>query len=476
MKFGDFRQAPSLSIAIALLLLGSPVAAAVKISSKPTQNMTCTDGICTPTAKKAVLNISELADMLATGDATVKSSLTGQDIEIDAPLNWTTSGRLTLDSRHSIVFTRPLIVAGTGGLTIVTNHGGAGGDFSFVNRGHVEFWDLHGNLVINGQQYVLFKNLKNVDSMASHGTRFMALVRSHAVPAHMHAPMQHWPDVFEGLGNTISGLAILDDVTFDNVGLFAGVNIIRDLTLVDVQITGRGASQRVGAFAGDVGTAIINCYASGQVTATRSESRAGGLAGDNLGSIVRSHSDVTVSAGSGAKAAGGLIGQNDGKISKSYSSGSVTGGDGVMVGGLVGYTWAGSIQDSYATGPVTGGANSFVGGLTGSSFANGDQTPVIAASYSVSALTGGSGATIGGLIGEDIAQTGNADNYWDLETSGVSDPHQGAGNVADDPGLSDLTTAEFKSGLPSGFELATWKENAALNAGYPYLIDNLPPE
>ncbi|MEI9932852.1 MAG: hypothetical protein WDM89_20525 [Rhizomicrobium sp.] len=65
--------------------------------------------------------------------------------------------------------------------------------------------------------------------------------------------------------------------------------------------------------------------------------------------------------------------------------------------------------------------------------------------------------------------------YWDLDTSGISNPAQGAGNQASDPGITGLTTAQFQSGLPAGFDPGIWKQNAKLNNGYPYLIDNTPP-
>jgi hypothetical protein len=101
--------------------------------------------------------------------------------------------------------------------------------------------------------------------------------------------------------------------------------------------------------------------------------------------------------------------------------------------------------------------------------------PSIVASYSTSAVSGVSGTTVGGFIGEDLAQTGTTNAYWDLDTSGISDPAKGAGNVANDPGITGLTDAQLKSSLPAGFDKKVWKEKAGLNNGYPYLID-LPPQ
>src|ERR1043165_6635308 len=59
----------SVCAAIAALALGTLAAhAGVDISTKATQNMSCAAGTCSPTAKKAVLNVSDLTNMLTTGD------------------------------------------------------------------------------------------------------------------------------------------------------------------------------------------------------------------------------------------------------------------------------------------------------------------------------------------------------------------------------------------------------------------------
>ena len=90
------------------------------------------------------------------------------------------------------------------------------------------------------------------------------------------------------------------------------------------------------------------------------------------------------------------------------------------------------------------------------------------------AVSGGSNATVGGLIGQDASDAQNTSDYWDLDTSGISNPAQGAGNIANDPGITGLTTQQFQSSLPAGFDKNVWKEKASINGGYPYLIDNPP--
>jgi len=182
---------------------------------------------------------------------------------------------------------------------------------------------------------------------------------------------------------------------------------------------------------------------------------------------------------------GGLVGVNDGLcvsedcfgiVEESYSTGVISGSDEAMAGGLVGQNLGGKIQSSFANGKVSGGSSAFVGGLVGSNENNtSEQTdPIIMSSYSTGSVSGGLGATIGGLIGQDLADPGITNAYWDLDTSGVTDLSQGAGNIANDPGITGLTDAQLKSGLPAGCDKKVWKEKANINGGYPYLID-LPP-
>lgn len=59
--------------------------------------------------------------------------------------------------------------------------------------------------------------------------------------------------------------------------------------------------------------------------------------------------------------------------------------------------------------------------------------------------------------------------------SGITDLTKGAGNVASDPGITDLSDATLKSALPPGFSASNWAQNPSINGGLPYLIDNPPP-
>jgi hypothetical protein len=87
---------------------------------------------------------------------------------------------------------------------------------------------------------------------------------------------------------------------------------------------------------------------------------------------------------------------------------------------------------------------------------------------------GGAGSYIGGFIGYINAET-FVDAYWDTDTSGVADPSRGAGNVSNEPGITGLSDAQLKSGLPSGFDPSIWAQSPSINGGFPYLIANPPP-
>lgn len=488
------RYAATLASAV---LLTTAADAAIDISSRPTQNMSCSGGVCTATAKKAVLNVNDLAAMLAAGDATVKSGSSAQDIDIKAAISWTSASRLTLDSYHSIAFEKPLTVAGSGGgLTITTNDGGFAGDFTFSGQGHVEFWDVNvDRLMINGNQYQLAKSSHAITGKyKKHGgyAHYVALAKSYnAIKEGVHSSfiIGEVRGIFEGLGNTISNLSIQDSLDRD-VGFVGDTwvygGIVRDLNLRNATVSvenPRWDQESVGLLIGDAegtglnGPAFFRCSATGQVTVGENASGttfAGGLAGRLWAVGSQSFADVQVSAGDNSMV-GGLVGNNyAGAIEQSYATGPITAGKSSSAGGLAGsngWNHGTQIIDSYSTGSVVGDANSSLGGLVG------ENQNAVSSSYSTGVVSGGSGTIIGGLIGSDTSPSGNLSaDYWDLDTSGISDPSQGAGNVPNDPGISGLTDSQLKSGLPAGFDSNVWAQNPSISNGYPYLRANPPPK
>src|SRR3954447_3291094 len=100
----------SLLISVVALVISTAARADVSISNKPTQNMSCDARVCTATAQKAVLNVSDLQTMLGSGDVAVKTGVVAKDIILDQPLTWVSTSRLTLDAQQSIIVKKPMSV------------------------------------------------------------------------------------------------------------------------------------------------------------------------------------------------------------------------------------------------------------------------------------------------------------------------------------------------------------------------------
>jgi hypothetical protein len=235
-----------------------------------------------------------------------------------------------------------------------------------------------------------------------------------------------------------------------------------------------GYLSRVGGLVGFAYGSILNSHATGNVSAGQA-GWAGGLAAQSSWVLSRSYATGKVSvANIGEGEAGGLVAvvvsSNSQLLTESYATGDVEGTHGGYLGGLVGIAYNGTtITKSYALGSVSLPTyRGWVGGLLGW-----DNTATISQVYSIGSVSGGAAAFIGGLIGQD--STGSfSTSYWDLDTSGVSDPSRGAGSPLNDAGITGLADTQLKSGLPAGFDPAAWGQNPAINNGYPYLLA-VPP-
>ncbi|HEX3944411.1 MAG TPA: hypothetical protein VHW69_10020, partial [Rhizomicrobium sp.] len=537
---------------MALLLSSAAAQADLSISNKPTQNMSCNAGVCVATAKKAVLNVGDLQAMLASGNATVKTGSIAKNVEIDEPLTWANTSRLTLDAQQSIIVKKPVTITGSGALTIATNDGDSNGAFATSNKGAVTFWDLASGLVINGENYSLAGDIKTLAAdIAAKPAGNFALAKSYDAKADGPYSSVPIPTTFagklEGLGNRLANLTVQDSSSGE-VGLFANLgsgSVVENITLSRVNISG-AAAESVGSFVGESFGTLRNTHATGRITASIPDGTGGGLAGGNEGVITQSSANCMVSGGWAA----GLAGEDSGTINnsfasgsehggvmggltafevgtiedsystgsiktdasveaggiagitsafalveRSFSTGSITTGDGSFVGGIVGYIDGGAIDQSFAAGSLSVGMNGAVGGLVAGACGC-EGNAAINNSYAAGSARGKSGSQIGGIVGftqEDIAITatystgavnGNgaykggfigfdgepgdiATGYWDLDTSGISDPANGAGNVKNDSGLTGLTDLQLKSGLPGGFDPKIWGQSPNINNGYP---------
>ena len=390
-----------LSIITTALLLSSAMAQAnVSISGNPTENMNCAAGICTATANKAVLNVDELQNMLANGDVTVKTGRVAKDIYIDQPLTWTSTGRLTLDSHHSVMVRKPVTVADIGALTIVTNDHGENGEFATaLGQGSIQFSDLASSLIIDGHSYTLVGDVKTLAAdIAGNPAGFYALARNFDASAdgsYDEPPVATpFTGAFEGLGNAIQNVTISTKAV--QSGFFSAVGgSVRDLRLESETLTGgRHAS---GGLAANNSGIVSHVEVAGLVAARPNSGGAcvGGLVAYNGGMILNSSSRASVRTGYGVS--GGLVCQNTGRIVESFATGDVSG---EIAGGVVGEYNGGSLERSFATGAVGG---TYIGGLIGHIAIYFGQIG-IEDCYATGSVASGGGET-GGLIG--FAQGGD---------------------------------------------------------------------
>jgi CubicO group peptidase (beta-lactamase class C family) len=146
----------------ALLAACAAAHADVDISTAATVNMTCSDGVCAPTARHAVLNVTDLENLLASGNVTVTTTGSGVqagNLDVNAAVSWAGSNALALDAHQSITVGQPVVIGGLGGLSLTTNDGGKDGLLLFLGKGNVSFTNPASSLVIDGNTYALISTL-----------------------------------------------------------------------------------------------------------------------------------------------------------------------------------------------------------------------------------------------------------------------------------------------------------------------------
>jgi hypothetical protein len=455
----------SAGLALLAPLCAIQASADVRISSDPTENMTCSGGVCSPTAETAVLNVADLSGLLASGDVTVNSAGSGvnaYNIVIAASLSWTSASALTLNAGQDIRIEQPVTVIGNGGLTLTYDKYNR--DLYFTRTGNVQFWDASSSLTINRIRYTLAADLPTLArEIAARPQGHFALAKNYDASVdgtYPSTPIPRLEGVFEGLNNTISNLRI-SDTEGGNVGLFGSSHNLRDIGLIDANVsTSVTDGSFVGALAGSNSGQILNAYSTGSVSAPlngRTATFVGGLVGHSSRIIRRSYSTASAS---GPGESGGLVGKkSQGIIDRSFAAGAVTG---QYAGGLAGFD-NGPIENSFALAPVShSGSHTYLGGLVGQLVSSTVRT-----SYSAGAVDNSGNA--GGFAGD----YGNAafHCYWDMDASG----HKHGTAFGDVRGVKGLTTSMMKSGLPEGFDPAIWASDPNVNGGYPYLIANPPP-
>jgi hypothetical protein len=487
----------------------SPARAAMVVSADDTQNVSCASGVCSATAANAVFNFKALRKLLASGDVRLVPGEQAQDLVFTAPLRWASAHTLALDAFRGIEIDRPVQVLGEGGVSVTINDGGQGGRFTFAWDGFVSFLSLSSPLTVYGQAFTLVPDIQTLASdVSATPSGHYALANSYnAHPDGLYAsspvstPLS---GAFEGLGNRIDGLQINTASVGSSAGLFS--SDLPGATIENVRLThlsiyagsNNGVVSNVGGVVGLNAGTVRSSMVAGPVRGWNA-TFSGGIAGENTGMIDNSRVAGAVSG----NIAGGIAGENTGTIQDCYTTGSARAIMNVgtpLAGGLVGANLLGTLTTSFTTDAVSGIALSMVGGAAGNntgSIANiyalgsvagstlsdagglaGSNIGTISQSYAAGQVTGGSLATVGGLVGTDLTILPQiSSSYWDMTTSGIGASH-GAGNKSNDGGITGLTDAQLKSGVPSGFSNLVWSQNGAVNNAMPYLIAllTLPPD
>lgn len=262
--------------------------------------------------------------------------------------------------------------------------------------------------------------------------------------------------VYNGDGHQITGLFINRPST-NYQALFGrpGGATIKNLAVVDVNITG---GSYVGAIAGQTyngGTSIQKCSSSGQI--------------------------------SGGHCIGGIIGWLDwsASLSNSFSTASVSGTN--SIGGLVGILYSGSIVNCYSKGPVSGSESpgGLVGGYSGGSCSgsywdtqtSGQANSARGIGRNTDAMTYPYAADT--YVGWDFASTWNADTshyinsgYPYLFSNYIFSPPQAnnpqppdlSSSISVDTNLAwEIDTNVPETSPPSGYRLSLGYDNPPTN-------------
>ncbi|NTV02889.1 MAG: filamentous hemagglutinin N-terminal domain-containing protein, partial [Chlorobiaceae bacterium] len=401
-----------------------------------------------------------LSNALGSGNVTILSSQGSTangygDINVNDTVSWSANTTLTLTAARNICINAQMTLTGSSNLAmnpattnttgVVTDNSITGGtvlvgmnsDGTF--KGKIDFFQADGvtprsgtgHLSIGGTGCTLVSSLSALQGITG------GLAGSYALGADISGSnftaigttSSRFTGQFEGLGHTISNLAITGTT---GVGLFGAIgpsatirNLILDLgssTISGVTYVGGLVGYNTG---GTINNSVVNGgtltasgnYAGGLVgynsgglimgatvrgsTLSGSGSYLGGLVGGNTGTVSASSvTDTNVTSSyAGNTYAGGLAGSNSGTLAGvRVSGGSVKGI--THLGGLVGSN-TGTVSGSSVTGSTvtsTYNADAFVGGLAGANSGTLTGVSVTSATVKGKSYIGGMAGTNAGTI------------------------------------------------------------------------------
>ncbi|HEV2498123.1 MAG TPA: YDG domain-containing protein [Terriglobia bacterium] len=443
----------------------------------------------------------------ASGPGTQNASGVG-DININSAISWSANTTLTLDAYHGVTINSPITSTGSSaGLTIKTNDGGSGGNFTVNSPISLA---NSASLAINGNAYTLTNSETGLEDMSSSG--YIAL-NSDITLDSSYSVYSSFGGTLEGLGHTVSGLSI-NNSSGSSLGLFntitgtvENLNVSGNITAESeagilafdnhgtvYNVLTSGSITAQGTFGGLVGrnegsitassssatlTIAPNTYMAGDIggligynnggTVTSSSATGsvdggaaenldsvGGLIGDNAGPVTNSYSTENITLGQYVYSTGGLIGYDNGNVTGSYSTGSITLGNyNWYTGGLIGEEFEATISDSYSTGSINAGTHSY---YTGGFLGQADYSSTIETSYSTGAVTA-SGEYIGGFLGGTTGGGGFGyptftSDYWNEDRSGTT-TGAGSGSTSGVTGLSASGSSPFSASSYAGFNFTT---------------------
>lgn len=394
------------------------------------------------TAKSNTAHADTLSRNLATTDIELASGK--GDVAVENGLFWFSGNQLTLSSakgirlddslfagganarvelnaQGDIKLNRQLVLSGSNS-SLGLNHGG---NFALGQNGGVTLSGNGARFDANGEAYSVIQNATQLQAIDQDLAGRYVLGNSIDSSARLTSigGQQTFSGVFEGLGNTLSGLTVNSNGT--DGGLFASSSgSIGNLKLASMTINGATSttgSSAVGGLVGRNSGKIANVSASKlQVNAKGGQDNmVGGLVGSNAGGSIDTASVTGVVLGNTlTSAAGGLVGLNTGSVIQSSAGVDVRGTMNshalVGIGGLVGINQSGSITDSSSSGEIgLGGSRDYayrnLGGLVGI-----NQDGTIVGSHASGMVFGGAGNNVGGLVGFN-----NSSRITDSSASGL---------------------------------------------------------
>ena len=421
----------------------------------------------------------------------IELSSTVGDLSLSGPLSWNSGSGLTLNSAGNINLNGALTATGTGGRVAINaehdvnlnnkvsltgiNNGlslNYGGRSTLGKDGLVTLSGAGALYQSNGAHYGVIQNVAQLQDVNSNLNGYYVLGNNidSRVAFNSIGGDTQFRGVFDGLGNTVSGLSVRN--IGSNLGLFsASSGSISNLKLKSMSLSGtqgNAPSSSIGGLVGintgkvsnvstqsvdvsagslgnntvgglvgrNLGGTIDNSSSYGSVSGNTYTTAIGGLVGENTtgvavrASITNSVSQANVSGSmqrNYSGGVGGLVGTNNaGYIADSSSSGTtVSTGAGLNVGGLVGYNENGVLERTSASGKVSGSGAGSVGGLVGF---NVNSSVTEATSSGV--VTGTGSVGVGGLVGTnqnsilaDVKAIGNVTDYSGANVGGLVGNH-----------------------------------------------------